>query len=83
MIAQSITSISTPLLAMVVGWLMVIFLSFSVLAPPNATANGALVVSACAVAGAIFLILELDRPFQGMTQIPSAPILNALSQITP
>jgi hypothetical protein len=79
MIAQSVASISKPLLAVVVCWLVVIFFSFSLLAPPNATATLALVISAFSVASAIFLILELDRPFGGLIQIPSEPLLNALN----
>jgi len=58
-----------------------IFLSFSLLAPPNATANIALLVSTLSVAGAIFLILELDQPFGGLIQISSQPMLNALNHL--
>jgi hypothetical protein len=79
LVAQSVASISVPLLVVVVSWLVVIFFSFSLLAPPNATAALALVVSAFSVASAIFLILELDRPFGGLIQISSEPLLNALS----
>jgi hypothetical protein len=78
--AQSVASISTPMLVVVVCWLFVIFLSFSLLAPPNATATLALLVSALSVAGAIFLILELDHPFGGLIKISSQPMLHALSQ---
>jgi len=81
LVAESVTSISTPLLAMVVCWLVAIFFSFSLLAPPNATATLALMVSAFSVAGALFLILELDHPFGGLIQISSEPMLNALSQL--
>jgi hypothetical protein len=79
--AQSVASISTPMLVVVVCWLFVIFLSFSLLAPPNATATLALLVSALSVAGAIFLILELDRPFGGLIQISSEPMGNVLNQM--
>jgi hypothetical protein len=78
--AQSVASISMPMLVVVIFWLFVIFLSFSVLAPPNATATLALLVSTLSVAGAIFLILELDHPFGGLIRISSQPMLNALSQ---
>jgi hypothetical protein len=78
---QSVPSISTPMLIILVCWLVVIFLGFSVLAPPNATAILALIVSALAVSGAIFLILELDQPFSGTIRISSEPMLNALHQI--
>jgi hypothetical protein len=79
--AQSVASISTPLLVVLVCWLVAIFLSFSLLAPPNATATLALLVSAFSVAAAIFLILELDRPFGGLIQISSEPLLKALTQL--
>jgi hypothetical protein len=80
LVAQSVASISKPMLIILVSWLVVIFLGFSVLAPPNATAILALVVSALAVSGAIFLILELDQPFDGLIRISSEPMLNALHQ---
>src|SRR5580704_8821517 len=76
--AQSVPSISEPMLIILVCWLVVIFLGFSVLAPPNATVMFALMISALAVAGAIFLILELDQPFAGLIRISSEPMLNAL-----
>jgi hypothetical protein len=80
--AQTVPSISKPLLVVVVAWLVVIFLSFSLLAPPNATAALALTVAALSVAGAIFLILELDHPFGGLIRISSEPMRNALSHMT-
>jgi hypothetical protein len=79
--AQSVPSISKPMLVILVSWLVVIFLGFSVLAPPNATTVLALMVSALAVSGAIFLILELDEPFGGLIGISSEPMLNALNQL--
>ena len=79
--AQSVPSISKPMLIILVSWLVVIFLGFSVLAPPNTTTILALMVSALAVSGAIFLILELDEPFGGLIGISSEPMLNALSQL--
>jgi len=78
--AQAAASISMPMLIILVSWLVVIFLGFSVLAPPNATVILALMISALAVAGAIFLILELDEPFGGLIRISSEPMLNALHQ---
>jgi hypothetical protein len=81
LVAQSVPSISRPMLIILVLWLVIIFLGFSVLAPPNATTILALTVSALAVSGAIFLILELDEPFGGLIGISSEPMLNALSQL--
>jgi hypothetical protein len=75
---QSGSSISTPFLV-VVFWLSTLFVSFGLFAPRNATAFLTLFISALSVAGALFLILELDHPFSGLIQISSAPLRNALS----
>ena len=77
--AQSGTSISTTFLVVVVFWLGILFLSFGLFAPRNATAIVTLLVSAISIAGALFLILELDHPFSGLIQISSAPLQNALT----
>jgi len=79
--AQSTMSISKPMLIVVVLWLGMIFFGFSLIAPPNATANFALVASAMCATGAIFLILELDLPFSGLMRISSEPMLNVLREI--
>ena len=51
------------------------------LAPSNRTATMALIVSALSVASAVFMILELDRPFGGVVQISNEPLVNALAQL--
>jgi hypothetical protein len=79
--AQSGTSISTPFLVIVVFWLSVLYLSFGLFAPRNATAITTLVISAVSVAAAMFLILDLDHPFGGIMQIPDTPVRNALAAL--
>ena len=79
--AQSGTSISTPFLVIVVSWLTVLYLSFGLFAPRNATAFITLLVGAVSVAGAMFLILDLDHPFSGLMQIPDTPLRNALAAL--
>lgn len=77
--AQSGSSISVPFLIVVVVWLTVLSLSFGLFAPRNGTAIAALLISALSVAGAIFLILELDQPFTGLMRISDAPLRSALA----
>ena len=79
LIAQGGTSISTTFLVVVVFWLTLLFVSFGLFAPRNVTATVTLLLAAISVAGALFLILELDHPFSGLIQISSAPLRNALS----
>jgi hypothetical protein len=71
LVAQDDSSIQTPFLAVLVFWLIILFASFGLFAPTNATVSIAFGVCAVSVAGALFLILELDRPFQGLMHISS------------
>lgn len=81
LVSQAVPSVSKLMLAVLISWLVIIFFSFSMLAPTNAPAITALVISALSVCGAIFLILELDRPFGGLIGLSSQPMRNALSQL--
>jgi Protein of unknown function (DUF4239) len=75
------TSIPVPFLVVLVFWLCIIFASFGLFAPRNATVIGVLCVCALSVSGAIFLILELDRSFEGLLQVSGAPLRAALAQL--
>jgi hypothetical protein len=79
--AQSDTSIPTPLLIMVIVWLAIIFLSFGLFAPTNKTVIVIMIIVTLLVSSALFLILELDRPFDGVIQVSSAPMNNVLSRM--
>jgi hypothetical protein len=78
---QSGSSISIPFLMAMVFWLSIIFASFGLFAPKNMTVVISLLLAAISVSGAIFLILELDRPFEGIIQISSAPLRSALMHL--
>jgi hypothetical protein len=67
-------SISVPFLVVLVFWLCIIFASFGLFAPRNATVIAVLCVCALSVSGAIFLILELDRSFEGLLKVSGAPL---------
>ena len=75
---QTESSISFAMLIVLISWLAIIFMSAVLFAPPNATVIVAVMLAALSVAGAIFLILELDMPFDGVIQISPAPMRNAL-----
>jgi hypothetical protein len=74
-------SIPMPFLVLLIFWVTTIFLSFGLFAPRNATVIVTLFLCALSVAGAIFLIMELDRPFGGLIEISSAPLRNAIVSI--
>ncbi len=81
MSTQGATSVSKPMLVILVFWLTAIFISFGLFAPRNATVIAALFVSALSVSGAIFMILEMYRPFGGLIEISSAPLRFALEHL--
>lgn len=81
MYEQGGSSLSRPMLIIVVFWLTAIFLSFGLFAPRNATAITALFFAALSVSGAIFLIVEMFAPFGGLIEISSAPLRAALMQL--
>ena len=74
-------SIPTPFLVVVIFWLTVTFFSFGLYAQRNAIVIAVLFVSALSVAAAVFLILELDGPFDGVIRISSAPVRYALDHL--
>ncbi|MGC2408498.1 MAG: DUF4239 domain-containing protein, partial [Methyloceanibacter sp.] len=68
------SSIQWPFMTILVFWLAIIFTSFGVFAPRNASVTAALFVAALSVAGSIYLILEMDQPYSGLIKISSAPL---------
>ncbi len=66
---------------MLVCWLTVLFISFGLHAPFNATVVASLLVCALAASSAIWLILEMYIPFAGAIQISDVPLRTALSHL--
>jgi len=81
LIAQADSPIPPVLLAVLVFWIAIIFLSFGLFAPRNATVLVALLVCALSVSGSIFLLLELNSPFDGAIRISSEPMRDAMSRL--
>ena len=72
---------SVVFVAAVIAWLTILFLSFGLFAPRNATVTLVLGVSAASVAMALFLILELGAPLDGSVKLSDAPLRFALAQL--
>ena len=77
-IEQRQKSLPTIFLVVLVFWLTMLFSSFGLFAPRNATVFVVLCISAVSVSGALFLILEMNSPLDGMIKVSSAPLLKAL-----
>jgi len=81
LIEQSQVNLPRMFLVVLTFWLTVMFVQFGLLAPRNRTALSALFICAISMAGAIFLILELNHPLEGRIKVSSAPMQKALSLI--
>jgi hypothetical protein len=76
---QGATSVSKPLIVIMVFWLTIVFVSWGLFAPRNHTVVATLFTAALSVSGAIFLILEMYNPYRGVIQISNAPMRSALA----
>jgi hypothetical protein len=68
-------------LTVLIFWLAVIFASFGLFAPGNASVVVALSLGALSVAAAIYLMVELDQPYSGFIRLSDAPLRTALEQL--
>jgi hypothetical protein len=82
LIEESGTSISTPFLVVLVLWLAVVFAAFGLNAPRNPLSYTTIALAAVSAASVIFVILELDQPFQGIFTVSSQPLRHALLHLS-
>lgn len=82
LIEQAGETVRPLVLAILVSWVFFIFASFGLNAPRHATVVTAFLVSSIAIGCSVFLILALDRPFEGPLRISSEPMLNVLAHMT-
>jgi hypothetical protein len=85
---QNISPIPLAFLILLVFWLTILFGTFGLFAPRNATVVAALVLSAVAVSAGIALVIDMTDPFSGFVRISSGPMHHALemtrkSNLTP
>jgi hypothetical protein len=78
---QSGGAIPTPLIVMLIVWLMVIFASFGYQAPHNRIVMSSFVVAALLVSAALYLILDMDSPVSGLAKTSNVPFQRALAQL--
>jgi hypothetical protein len=62
-----------------VFWLALLFVSFGLMSPGNTTVMTTLFLCALSVAGAVFVIVDMDQPYLGLIYISDAPLREALN----
>jgi hypothetical protein len=72
--SATVTSVPVPFLSILLFWLTITFASFGLFAPRNGTVIGVLVLCSLSVAAAVFLVLEMDGPFDGLLRVSPEPL---------
>jgi hypothetical protein len=80
-IEQSQNKLPPAFLVVLGFWLTFLSVQFGLLAPRNPTTLSALFVCALSISSAIFFILELNQPLEGIIKVPSAAMHKAFSLI--
>lgn len=73
--------IPTPLIMVLVGWLVVIFGIFGFSAPRSWSMCVVFLLCAISATTAVFVVLDMDTPFQGMVNASKTPMVETLNFI--
>jgi hypothetical protein len=82
LIEKANTSLPTSFVILVIFWLALLFGSFGLFAPGNATVIIVLLLCALAISGGVFMVLELETATKGLVRVSTDPIINAIREIT-
>lgn len=81
LVEQAQNPLPTFFLVFLIGWLCLLGVGLSLIAPRNRTTLISLIICGVSMASAVFLILELNRPFEGIIQVPPDSLENALRHL--
>jgi len=82
LLAQPSDSLSRPFIAVLVMWLCFIFASFSMSSKANPTLVAVLLICGFTASTAVYLILELGQPFEGLLQLSNKGLHQALGPLS-
>lgn len=74
-------SVPMPFLVVMVFWLSMLLFGINLFVAPNRIVIASMFVGALCLSAAIFLILQLDSPFEGLMRLSSAPLRRALGML--
>jgi hypothetical protein len=83
LIEKANTSLPTSFVILLIFWLTLLFGSFGLFAPGNATVIIVLLLCALAISGGMFMVLELEAATRGLIRVSTDPISNAIREMTP
>jgi hypothetical protein len=79
LVEEATTSLNVPLVSVLVIWLTLIFASFGYNAPRNVLVMTTFILCAASIGCALFLVVQMDRPFAGLIKVSSSPLRDALA----
>lgn len=71
----------TVLLAVVIAWIVLIFIGLGVLAMRNRSVRIVLLCCALTFSGSIYLIMELETPYTGLMRVSGQPLIQAADEL--
>lgn len=80
-VAEAVTAVPPIFIGVLIVWLTLIFVSFGLFAPVNRVSMVVFFLCSASLAGALFLILELSGPFDGVIRVPSSAMRDALEHM--
>lgn len=80
-VEQSDGNIPVPMVVMVATWLVLIFGSFGYRAPRNVTVVSSLLVAAFLMSGTVYLVLDMDIPFNGIIHVSDMPLRRMVAEL--
>jgi hypothetical protein len=83
LLLERASSLHPIMVVILIVWVAAIFISFGINAPRHATMYAVFLVLSVAIGSAIFLVLEMDTPFEGLIRISSRPVETALQHMLP
>jgi hypothetical protein len=82
LVEQAEGTVPPALILMVTLWLILIFASYGFRAPRNRFVATSFVVSSLLIACAIYLMLDMDVPFDGLIQVSPAPLDHVVAELS-
>jgi hypothetical protein len=82
LLLQDAVSVPIQMIVIVDIWLALSFFAFALFAPFNLVSTVSLAIGAGAVALALFMIVEMNAPFQGFITVSPETIDNAIAEIS-
>lgn len=79
---EAMTTIPGVFVLVLIIWLTLIFISFGLFAPSNTVVVGALLLCSLSIAGALFIIMEMSGPFDGLVIVQPKPLVRVLDFLT-